>query len=407
MSKTQMTQGWLLMLIVSLVVRSAGNIFLPAISYVAEDLKVDPSVATGNLSLYFFFLTISFIFLGPICERYSKQILLRWSVFLCVVGCLFSASAWNIHVLNIGRSVQAISAGLILLTSQIWIGNHSDKKNMMSRLAWFSIVVAVAPILAPLFGGYIADWLSWRYDFIFIVILCIPIAVMTYRWQLPPEPDQTGSSKNLSIRTSLIAYKNVLLKTPLVSLSFSTHWLFWAQSALTAFASFLFIRDFGVSASTLGVLNTIFVIGLLVGRFPTLYLQKKYSVRFVFLMNQFLVLISAIGLSGYYWLTGTHELVEVITFITLQAVGFSGLAIVSLRNCMLIGNENKGIVSGFFNFMNQGFSLLGVFSVQVLYGLDLSSVFICQLMANVCIVSTIIGTILFLKAYKTHKHILE
>lgn len=395
------------MLIVSLVVRSAGNIFLPAISYVAEDLKVDPSVATGNLSLYFFFLTISFIILGPICERYPKQLLLRWSVFLCVAGCLLSAFAWNIHVLNAGRSVQAISAGLILLTSQIWIGDHSDKKNMMSRLAWFSIVVAIAPILAPLFGGYIADWLSWRYDFIFIAILCVPISIMTYRWQLPAEPVKTGSPKGLSIRTSLIAYKEVLLKTPLLSLSFSTHWLFWAQSALTAFASFLFIRDFGVSASTLGALNTIFVVGLLIGRFPTLYLQKRYSIRLVFLMNQSLILLSALGLSGYYWLTGTHELVEVISFLTLQAVGFSGLAIVSLRNCMLIGQKNKGIVSGFFNFMNQGFSLLGVFSVQVLYSLDLSSVLICQLMANVCIASTIIGTILFLRAYRTHQHILE
>ncbi len=395
------------MLLVTLVVRSAGNIFLPAISYVAEDLKVDPSVATGNLSLYFFFLTISFIILGPICERYTKQVLLRWSVFLCVAGCLLSAIAWNIHVLNAGRSVQAISAGLILLTSQIWIGDHSDKKNMISRLAWFSIVVAIAPILAPLFGGYIADWLSWRYDFIFIAILCVPISILTYRWKLPTGPNQTKPSEKLSIKKSLVAYKDVMFKTPLVSLSFSTHWLFWAQSALTAFASFLFIRDFGVSASTLGALNTVFVIGLLIGRFPTLYLQKRYSVRLVYLVNQLIVLISAIGLSSYYWLTGTHELVEVISFLTLQAIGFSGLSIVSLRNCMLIGNENKGIASGFFNFMNQGFSLLGVFSVQVLYSLDLSSVAICQFMANVCIASTFIGTILFLRAYRTHKHILD
>ena len=57
--------------------------------------------------------------------------------------------------------------------------------------------------------------------------------------------------------------------------------------------------------------------------------------------------------------------------------------------------------------MNQGFSWLGVLSVQLLFGWDFSSVFIYQIMALICLGMTIVGTFLFLRAYPKNLDILE
>lgn len=407
MKDKKILHSWLLVLAVTLIIRSAGNIFLPSISYMADDLQVDQSAATMNLSLYYLFLTLSFVFFGPVCDRFSKHRLLQWSLVGCFAGCLLCALAWNIYVLNTGRSIQALSAGLVLLTSQIWIGENSDKKNMLGRLAWFSTIVALSPIIAPVLGGVISDWFSWRYDFWLIVILSIPVYLLTYKVRLQESAEKSSGQKNISLWGVIRNYKHVLLHTPLESFSFSVQWLFWAQSAFAAISSFLFIREFGVNATLLGIFNVIFVGSLLVGRFPTLYLQKKYSVRFTFIFNQMIVLLSSIGVISYYFCFGTHGMIEVIILTSMQAIGFSGLNILSLRNCMLLGEDNKGTVSGFYNFMNQGISWVGVLSVQLFYSLGMSSISIFQMMAYVCIVMTLIGTILFLRAYPSNKDLLE
>ena len=408
MKNKNLWHSWLLVLAVTLIIRSAGSIFLPSISYMADDLKIDQAEATTNLSLYYLFLTVSFMFFGPVCDRFSKHKLLRYSLLGCVAGCLLCAFAQNVHVLNVGRSIQAFSAGLALLTSQVWIGGSSDKKNMLGRLAWFSIVVALSPILAPVVGGILSDWLSWRYDFILIVFLSIPVFVLTYKIRLREPERKDEDRKSLSFGEALRNYKDTFFHSPLESFSFSVQWLFWAQSAFAALSSFLFIREFGLSATVLSLVNAIFIGGLLLGRFPTLYLQKRYTVRFTFLFNQVVVLLSSVGVLIYYFCVGTHELVEVVVFTFIQAIGFSGLNILSLRNSMLLGGEySKGTISGFYNFMNQGFSWLGVLSVQLLFGWDFSSVFIYQIMALICLGMTIVGTFLFLRAYPKNRDILE
>lgn len=163
--KKKLLNSWILVVSIALIVRAAGNIFLPSISYMARDLNVDEAVATSNLNLYYIILAICYIVLGPVCDRFQKAFLLRLGLVVCIVGCAMAAVATNIHVLNIGRSIQALAAGLCMLSSQLWISEHSDKKNMMAQLAWFSMVAALAPLLAPFLGGFIADWFSWRYDF--------------------------------------------------------------------------------------------------------------------------------------------------------------------------------------------------------------------------------------------------
>ena len=77
-------------------------------------------------------------------------------------------------------------------------------------------------------------------------------------------------------------------------------------------------------------------------RFPTLFLRKHYSARTVFLICESLVLLSSLLAIGYYFIYGTPTMVEVILLVALQIFGFSGLAILTANNIMLVGEEKKG-----------------------------------------------------------------
>lgn len=406
-AKGKFMGSWILVVCIALIVRAAGNIFLPSISYMAKDLNVDEAEATSNLNLYYIILAVCYIILGPVCDRYRKSFLLRLGLAVCVAGSIIAAVATNILILNIGRSVQALAAGLCMLSSQLWIGEHSDRKNMMGQLAWFSMVAALAPLLAPFLGGFIADWLSWRYDFWLIVLLAVPVYFFTSGLE---KADATADDrrKTVSIKKALDSYKKVLFRSPLEKMSLSVQSLFWGQSCFIAISSFLFIDEFGISATKLGLLNFIFVGGLFAGRFPVVFIQKRYSVKCSFLVMSILSIATSAAMLAYYFITGSHDLVEIVLIYSLQNIAFGGLAIVSMRNCMVVaGEENRGAATGFFHFSTQFFSWLGVAFAQFLYHLDFSSVEILQWQMFIAFLLSIAGMLLFLQSYSHHKDLIE
>ena len=175
--KHSQLRTWLVMIVTTLTIYSASDIFMPAIAHMAADLGISEARATSNYTFYYLVLMLSYAFLGPLCDSANRRRILLCSVSACLMGCVLSASAQNMLMMNTGRSLQALATGLTMLTTQLWIANFSDKSNMVSRLAWFTLITTLAPVLAPVLGGLITDHLSWRYNFWLIAAVCIVIII--------------------------------------------------------------------------------------------------------------------------------------------------------------------------------------------------------------------------------------
>ena len=401
---------WVLMVCTTLAIRMSGDIFIPSIAHMASDLGISKARATSNLTYYYLWLMFSYILFGRICDYVSKKKLLLYSALACLAGCILCAIAPNMVVLNIGRSFQALATGCVLLTTQVWIGSFSDKNNMLGRLAWFSLVTTLSPVLAPSIGGFVTDTLSWRYDFWLVALLCVlllPAIGMTEVGEYGGTEVRGYGGTGNHIKQTLQGYWEVLRHSPIEPFALTVQGLFLAQGTFNAINSFLFVQEFGVSATTLGMLIIPIVIGLVIGRFPTMYLRSHYGVRPTFIVNTLIVAASTAFLIAYYLITGTHNEIEVIVTLTLQAIGFSGLTILSLNNSMLVAGANKGTVSGFYNFMNQGASLAGILLAQILFTIGLHGIGILQYSAYLLLTTTLVGTWLFLRAYPKYKNALD
>ena len=399
---------WVLLVCTTLVIRMSGDIFTPSIALMAADLGISKAEATSNLFYFYLWLMGSYVLFGRLCDCMPKKKLLLLSVTTCLVGCVMCALAPNIHVLNIGRSLQALATGCVLLTSQVWIGNFSDKNSMLGRLAWFTLITILSPILAPMIGGFISDSLSWRYNFWLIALLCaIALPVIGFTKIVDDTRQQEIGSIGNHIRQTLKGYRQVMLHSPIEHFSLVVQGLFMAQATFSAISSFLFVQEFGVNATVLGLLFIPMVAGLIIGRFPTLYMRKRFSVRVAFVVNCTVVLLVTAILLTYYFLTGTHRIAEVIILLTVQSIGFGGLSILSLNNSMLVAEGNKGVASGFYNFMNQGFSLAGILLAQILFSFGLNAISVFQCSVCQVAVTTVVGLYLFLRKYPTYKDVLE
>jgi predicted MFS family arabinose efflux permease len=199
---------------------------------------------------------------------------------------------------------------------------------------------------------------------------------------------------------TLREYRRILSSSPLLKLSFSLGWMAWIDGAYMAIASFLFIRELGLSASSLGLIIFTYVAGAFAGRFPILYLQKHYGPRITFIFHQSVVLLATVGSALYYVVTGSHSVVEIAIVMVLFGFGFSGMYIYCLRNSMVIEPEKKSVYTSLFNSFYSIATLLGVVTIQVLYTFDFTSIGIFQTLMVVASIAMVAGGIMHLQEVK-------
>jgi len=408
--------SWGVMTLAAISVISANSIFVPSLSYIADELGTSEAMASSNMAVSRISMVVCMFCFGAFADLFSTKRLMQTALCVCIFSCGLSAASWNIYIFDVAQAFQAVSRAMVQLTMQLWIAAISNKKNLAARLSWYTILITIAPIAAPSVGGFISDYLSWRYSFILLIVLCAAILVILSLYKLykgddkeAEEEQQEAKSNNAEPQKAkprfapmqtLREYRRVLSSSPLLKLSFSLGWMAWIDGAYMAIVSFLFVRELGLSASSLGLIIFTYVAGAFAGRFPILYLQKHYGLRTTFLFHQIVVLLATAGSALYYFLTGSHSVVEIAVVMTLFGFGYSGMYIYCLRNSMVIEPEKKSIYTSLFNSLFSIAPFLGIVTIQVLYTLDLTSIAIFQILMVVASVAMIFGGIMHLQEVK-------
>ncbi|MBR2151331.1 MAG: MFS transporter [Prevotella sp.] len=411
-NRKQYLLSWTLMTLAAISVISANSIFVPSLSYIADELGTSEAVASSNMAVSRVCMVVCMFCFGAFADLFSTKRLMQAALFICILSCGLSAVAWNIFIFDVAQAVEAVSRAMVMLTMQLWIAAISNKDNLASRLSWYTILITIAPIAAPSVGGFVSDYMSWRYSFILLIVICGTILTLLSFYRLyngkenhaeesESQDEEAHKPKaRFAPLETLREYRRVLSTSPLLKLSFSLGWMAWIDGAYIAIVSFLFIRELGLSASSLGLIIFTYVAGAFAGRFPILYLQKHYGPRVTFLFHQGVILLATVGSALYYFLTGSHSVLEITIVMVLFGFGFSGMYIYCLRNSMVLEPEKKSIYTSLFNSFYSIASLIGVVTIQVLYSLGFTSIGIFQTLMVVASVAMIAGSIMHLQEVK-------
>lgn len=397
--------SWTVMITAAIIVISANSIFVPAVSYIARDLGTDEAAMSSNMVFSRVSMIVCMFCFGAFADLFSSKRLMQAGLVVCTVSCLLSALARNIIVFDIAQAIEAVSRATILLTMQLWIAGISNKENLAGRLSWYTILITISPILAPSVGGFITEATSWQYCFIVLLVLCVALLAGLSVFRIVDKAaDADKPRPAFRPLDTLRQYRQVLVGSPLVAMTFSLAWMAWIDGAYMAIASFLFVDELHLNAAQLGGIILTYVAGAFAGRFPIMWIQKRYGPRVTFLYHQAVVLLATAGAVAYYLLTGRHDIIEIAIVMAVFGFGFSGMYIYCLRNSMVLEPEKKSVYTSLFNSLYSIAALLGVVSIQCLYLAHLSSVTIFQVLMTVATVAMLIGTVLHLRALRHMKN---
>ena len=157
----------------------AIDMYLPALPTVKNELGATTSAAQLTLTFFMIGLAIGNVVIGTISDSIGRKKPLVISMVIFTVASLMCAIAPNIETLMICRFIQGFSGGAGVVISRAIASDLYQGRELTKFLATLMLVNGAAPILAPILGGFVLSFTTWRILFGILVLFGVLMVLGT------------------------------------------------------------------------------------------------------------------------------------------------------------------------------------------------------------------------------------
>jgi len=182
--------------------------YLPAFAAISRSLDATPVQMQQTLSAYLFGFAFMNLFHGALSDSFGRRpvILAGLALFtLASIGCALSQTAGQLIFF---RALQGLSTGAGIVVSRAVIRDmfpHAEAQRVMSQV---TIFFGIAPAVAPMIGGVLADYLGWHSVFWFLV--GVGVVLMGANHKLLPETLHASQRQRFEVGHLMRGYGQLL-----------------------------------------------------------------------------------------------------------------------------------------------------------------------------------------------------
>ena len=155
-----------------------------AVNDLAEMFSAGFAVTQWVVTGYTLALGIAVPFSGWLMKRYDGKKVFMGALSLFLAGSLLCGLAWNMPSLIAFRVLQGVASGLLIPTVTALAVQVAGNDYLGRAMSVVGIPVVFAPIIGPVVGGLILQYLSWHWLF-FVNLPFGAVALMMMQWKLP------------------------------------------------------------------------------------------------------------------------------------------------------------------------------------------------------------------------------
>ncbi|WP_276819417.1 MFS transporter [Mailhella massiliensis] len=216
------------------------------------------------------------LFWGPVIDRFGRRIPLLSGLVLFAASSFWAGCSDTLGILILSRFIQGLAGALLLV---IGFSSVSDVAHGTAAAGIFSVLMTVeglAPIFAPVLGGFIDEYLGWRavlWASSAMAVLALINSILHLKETLPPEKRlPLHPASILKTYLAITCDKGFLL--PTLALSAVFFYLF----AYIAGGAYLYQSIYSLSPDTFGLIFGITGGGIMLGAVASGRLVKKTTV---------------------------------------------------------------------------------------------------------------------------------
>jgi EmrB/QacA subfamily drug resistance transporter len=143
-----------------------STILNTSITAIAKDLNESPLDMQSAIVSYVLTLAVFMPVSGFLSDKFGTKKVFIFALFLFSVGSLFCSLSQNLTHLVLSRIVQGIGGSLMTPVGKLALLKTFPKKELLKAMNFAIIPALIGPVLGPLVGGYMVDYLSWHWIFL-------------------------------------------------------------------------------------------------------------------------------------------------------------------------------------------------------------------------------------------------
>ena len=182
--------------------------YIPAFSAIAQSLNATPVQMQQTLSAYLFGFAFMNLFHGALSDSFGRRPVILWGLAMFTVASLGCALAQNVVQLIFFRALQGLSTGAGIVVSRAVIRDMFPPSEAQRVMSQVTIYFGVAPAVAPIIGGVIAEYLDWHSIFWFLV--GVGVVLWLANWRLLPETLHVQDRQPFQVRNLMRGYWQLL-----------------------------------------------------------------------------------------------------------------------------------------------------------------------------------------------------
>jgi MFS family permease len=244
---------------------------LPIITPYALSLGASHLLAGAIVGVYSLSNVVGNIYGGHWIDRYGRKRLLLIGMLLTAVILLFyplAQTGWQLFII---RFLHGLAGGVLIPAAFAYVGDRSKSKKRGRTMAITGASIGIAAITGPAIGGVMAARSQVEYVFLFVSILFMISAFVTYRFI---DESYTSTEKGKFSFKDFIP----IMKRPLVLQASLAAFALMISNGTLAFALPLKVEEMGLTSATTGMmLSTYGIVALIVFLTPLNRMFDRFS----------------------------------------------------------------------------------------------------------------------------------
>ncbi|GLQ73512.1 Bcr/CflA family multidrug efflux MFS transporter [Vibrio penaeicida] len=306
----------------------AIDMYLPAMPAIAKDLGVTAGEVQITLTAYTLGFAFGQLLHGPLADSYGRRPVLLIGVVLFALASIVSATTTGIDALMAVRVAQGFAGAAAAVVIQAVVRDMFDREDFSRTMSFITLVMTLAPLVAPMIGGHLAVWFGWRSIFWTLAIFSA-VVIAAVLWKIP-ETLAPENRQPLNFRTSLRNYAKLCTNPVALGLILSSAFSFSGMFVFLTAGSFVYIDLYHVTPDQFGYLFGLNIICMILMTILNGRIVKKVGSHWMLRFGLALKLIAGVGLFlGWLFDLGLWGIVPfVVLFVgTIATIGSNSMAL--------------------------------------------------------------------------------
>lgn len=295
------------------------DMYLPALPTMQTTFHTQTSVIQMSITFCLIGLAVGQLIVGPLSDHFGRRMPLSIGFAIFALTSVLIMIVHSIVLFLILRFIQGLAGSAGQVLSRAVARDLFSGKELTKFFALLMGVNGVFPIISPIIGGFLLNFMTWRGIFGLLAVIGILVVIgiqLTLKESLPPKLRSTES-----IFQGFVSMGTMFTKRDFMLIALIQGLVFGALFSYIAASSFVFQNFFHLSAQQFSLLYALNGLGIIIGNNIPAYLTAKLTNFQVLGGALVLGALSAVVMLGSTLTTPNMMLVAVPLFLIVICIG--------------------------------------------------------------------------------------